>query len=181
MGTAPPKWGLYRAESDASAPWDCPHLAPQLSLVIVSQTSSRVPRRNVHCSSHRSSHRIRHRNGHRILDWTLTCISTWILNRISTLTSTSIRRCTSHRSSHCSKHCSHDCPRHRSAHCWSRRTTVCGLSRVSRCFGEGHGGGGLWAEGRAGELWPDSCLLLHIGGGVCFEARRHGCRFPGKV
>jgi tRNA-uridine 2-sulfurtransferase len=25
-GTVPPKWGLYRAESDASAPWDCPHL-----------------------------------------------------------------------------------------------------------------------------------------------------------
>ena len=22
------KRGLYRAESDASAPWDCPHLAP---------------------------------------------------------------------------------------------------------------------------------------------------------
>ena len=27
-GTVPPKWGLYRAESDASAPWDCPHLVP---------------------------------------------------------------------------------------------------------------------------------------------------------
>jgi tRNA-specific 2-thiouridylase len=27
-GTAPPKWGLSRAESDASAPWDCPHLEP---------------------------------------------------------------------------------------------------------------------------------------------------------
>ena len=25
-GTVPPKWGLHRAESDASAPWDCPHL-----------------------------------------------------------------------------------------------------------------------------------------------------------
>jgi len=29
-----PKWGLYRAESDASAWWDCPHLAVLLKLEI---------------------------------------------------------------------------------------------------------------------------------------------------
>ena len=153
--------GLYRAESDAGAPWDCTHSGPQLPRVIVSQARPWGRRRNVHCNSHRSSHRIRHRNGHRILNRTLTCISTWILNRISTLTSTCVRRCTTSCCRTCSAHRFRSC----SASSSSRRPARSSLfSTSTSTFAwpcPNHGGGiggvrkGTGARGLGlGELGP---------------------------
>ena len=131
--------------------WRPPGL-PLHSRVIVSQTRSRVPRRNVHCNSHRSSHRIRHRNGHRALSWTSTCISTWILNRISTLTSTCVRRCTT------------SCYRTRSAH----RFRSCSASSSSRRPARS----GLFSTSTSTLTWP----CPNHGGGIGGVGKGTGAR-----